>query len=179
MPRRGKHSLAKCLDVVDKLMKQPHAMQLFNAPVDIQGLGLADYLEVVKSPMDLGTIRGRLQAGLATDWVTCAYQSPEKVLEDVKLVWENCISYNSRPDEEPIARAAREMVTKMDQLWSQAGLGADAGAGAPQRVATVIPEAEIPPAFDSLGAVFNSNFLSSDPSSYCLQPSPELLCVHS
>lgn len=150
MPRR-KHPLAKCLDVVDKLMKHPHAMQLFNAPVDIKGLGLTDYLEIVKTPMDLGTIRGRLQAGLSSDWVTCEYDSPEQVLEDIKLVWQNCIAYNTRPDEAPFAQMAREMVTKMNQLWSQAGLGGDAYAGAAQRVMNVTPEAEISHAFNSLG----------------------------
>jgi hypothetical protein len=157
MPRK-RHPLARCLDVVEKLMKQPHAMQLFNAPVDIQGLGLADYLEVVKTPMDLGTIRDRLESGRAAEWATCVYQTPEQVLEDIKLVWDNCIAYNSRPDEQPIANCAREMAVKMNQLWSQTGLRTDSGAAAAQSANTVLPEAEIPPAFDAPGVLLDSNF---------------------
>jgi Bromodomain len=152
MPRR-KHPLAKCLDVVDKLMKHPQAMQLFNAPVDIDGLGLTDYLEVVKQPMDLGTIRARLLAGQAAEWSTCEYSCPEHVLEHIKLVWNNCILYNSRPDEEPIARAAHEMAKKTEELWSQASIGCDPATGGSQESIAVIPEGEIPSSYNSPGAV--------------------------
>lgn len=32
----------------------------FLAPVDVVGLGIPDYLEVIKKPMDLGTIQKKL-----------------------------------------------------------------------------------------------------------------------
>ena len=37
--------------------------EAFRAPVDHKGLGLFDYLDVIKSPMDLGTIQTKYENG--------------------------------------------------------------------------------------------------------------------
>lgn len=50
-----------------------------------------DYFQVVKRPMDLGTIRDRLEKGEV-------YKNVKQVLEDVALVWSNCRLYNDDGD---------------------------------------------------------------------------------
>lgn len=52
----------------------------FLNPVDYNGLGLDDYLEIVRTPMDLGTVRHRVRTG--------QYAALQDVLRDVKLIWE-------------------------------------------------------------------------------------------
>jgi len=59
----------------------------FREPVDHVGLGLADYLTVVQTPMDLGTIQKKIERG--------QYMGPEDFAHDVRLVWDNAIRYNS------------------------------------------------------------------------------------
>lgn len=60
----------------------------FNAPVDVEGLRIFDYPQVIKHPMDLGTIRERLDSGFYND-------SPLGCLHDITLVWDNCFHYNA------------------------------------------------------------------------------------
>ena len=55
--------LKKVEKVLHAVMKHEGAAMLFNEPVDHEGLELADYLDVVKQPMDLGTISHELAAG--------------------------------------------------------------------------------------------------------------------
>ncbi|CAI9752966.1 unnamed protein product [Fraxinus pennsylvanica] len=52
MNRRGQ--------ILTKLMKHKHGW-VFNTPVDVKGLGLHDYYQIIKSPMDLGTVKFRLK----------------------------------------------------------------------------------------------------------------------
>lgn len=52
--------LLKAKKVVQATMKHQGAKLLFNQPVDPEALGLPDYLKVVKTPIDLGTIVQRL-----------------------------------------------------------------------------------------------------------------------
>ena len=40
-------------------MKHKHGW-VFNEPVDVVALGLRDYLRVVQTPMDLGTVKSKL-----------------------------------------------------------------------------------------------------------------------
>lgn len=54
--------LDKAKKVIQSTMKHKSAKLLFNQPVDPEALGLPDYFEVVKQPMDLGTIVQRLNA---------------------------------------------------------------------------------------------------------------------
>ncbi|KNE63234.1 hypothetical protein AMAG_08383 [Allomyces macrogynus ATCC 38327] len=58
----------------------------FRLPVDPVALGLHDYFDVIKHPMDLKTIGSRLEE----------YESPEEVLDDLRLMLQNAITYNHR-----------------------------------------------------------------------------------
>lgn len=60
--------------------------EAFREPVDWEGLGLDDYPKIIKHPMDLGTIRKKLETGK----YTCA----EEVAGDIRLVWSNCMIFN-------------------------------------------------------------------------------------
>lgn len=59
----------------------------FRQPVDWKGLGLIDYPQIIKKPMDLGTIKNNLENG--------KYENKDQVAADVRLVWTNCMLYNS------------------------------------------------------------------------------------
>lgn len=48
-----------------------------------------DYLDVIKKPMDLGTIESNLKKG--------RYRSGAEFEADVNLVWSNCFKYNALP----------------------------------------------------------------------------------
>ena len=60
-------------------------------PVDPVKLGIPDYFDVVKRPMDLGTIRKRLKSE--------EIRSKEQFVELVRLVFNNAILYNKPYDE--------------------------------------------------------------------------------
>jgi len=59
----------------------------FLAPVDVVALAIPDYLQVIKQPMDLGTISKKLSDQ--------EYKRIEDFVEDVRLVWRNCKRYNN------------------------------------------------------------------------------------
>lgn len=51
-----------------------------------QEWGLKDYPKVIKHPMDLGTVKAKLEKG--------QYKHPKEFKHDVSLVWNNCMTYN-------------------------------------------------------------------------------------
>ncbi len=48
--------LTQCMALLADFMAKPEA-EPFNEPVDWQGLGLPDYPQIIKRPMDMGTIK--------------------------------------------------------------------------------------------------------------------------
>ena len=50
-------------------------------------LGLLDYPQIVKRPMDFSTIKKNLQKG-------GKYETFEDVFADIQLIWDNCKTYN-------------------------------------------------------------------------------------
>lgn len=52
--------LTKAKKAILGTMRHKAAKMLFNQPVDPEALGLTDYFDIVKHPMDLGTILQRL-----------------------------------------------------------------------------------------------------------------------
>ena len=78
---------------------------IFNCPVDPDSLGLPDYWEIVNNPMDLGTVRQRLESG--------CYLSISELSEDVELVFKNAMMYN--PRSHPVHSAASRLLEEWRQ----------------------------------------------------------------
>ena len=95
---------AKCLDVLKVLQAHQHGW-VFNSPVDPVELGLPDYFEVIKKPMDLGTIRKRLENG--------CYHSLEEFEAHCNLTFDNAMMYN--PQGSVVYNMAEEMKNKFAQ----------------------------------------------------------------
>jgi hypothetical protein len=76
---------ADMLRLVLGLMSRPESLA-FRDPVDWKGLGLDDYPAIVKTPMDLGTIKKGIEAN--------TYSDVDDIVNDIRLVWTNCMLYN-------------------------------------------------------------------------------------
>ena len=72
--------------IIQKFYLHPKNAKIFNYPVDPVALNIPGYLEKIKMPMDLGTIRNRLHAG--------EYHSLQSCFRDVRLVFKNAIQFN-------------------------------------------------------------------------------------
>ncbi|KAL3894324.1 MAG: hypothetical protein SGPRY_013840 [Prymnesium sp.] len=68
-------------------MRQNPLSEWFLEAVDHVKLGLTDYPQVISTPMDLGTISKKMERS--------QYMSTEDLAHDVRLVWQNAITYNS------------------------------------------------------------------------------------
>jgi hypothetical protein len=75
----------RCGQILTKLRKDKRSVW-FNAPVEAELLGLHDYHDVIKSPMDLGTVKDNLAAG--------RYASHGDFAADVRLTFSNALRYN-------------------------------------------------------------------------------------
>ncbi|KAL3666523.1 hypothetical protein V7S43_008156 [Phytophthora oleae] len=71
----------------------------FNAAVDTSLKGLEDYSQIVKNPMDLRTIKTKIDSGKYE-----GIGGYEKFAEDIRLVWDNAVLYNG--EESEVGRAA-------------------------------------------------------------------------
>lgn len=77
-----------CKPIIEELFKFTHAMGVFGTPVDPIGLGLPDYFDIVKSPMDLGTVMKRLDNN--------SYKDLQSYVSDVHLTFDNAMLYNPK-----------------------------------------------------------------------------------
>ncbi|KAC9521246.1 hypothetical protein R6Q59_035052 [Mikania micrantha] len=75
----------QCEGLLNKLISHQHGW-VFNKPVDVVALKIPDYVNVIKKPMDLGTIKAKLGSG--------NYSSPMQFLADVRLTFSNAMTYN-------------------------------------------------------------------------------------
>jgi E1A/CREB-binding protein len=94
----------KCLEVL-KVLQAHKDGWVFNAPVDPVELGLPDYFEVVKKPMDLGTIRKKLENGVYTQISVFG--------EHVNLTFDNAMLYN--PEGSVVYKMAKDMKAEFEQ----------------------------------------------------------------
>lgn len=79
--------MKQCATLLKRLMTHQYGW-VFNTPVDVVKLNIPDYFNVIKNPMDLGTVKGKLDAG--------RYASPLGFAADVRLTFSNAMTYNPR-----------------------------------------------------------------------------------
>ncbi|KAH6780654.1 global transcription factor group E4 [Perilla frutescens var. hirtella] len=99
--------LKSCSAVLERLMKHKHAW-VFNKPVDAVALGLHDYFEIIRNPMDLGTVKDRLNQ----NW----YKSPTEFAEDVRLTFQNAMTYN--PKGQDVYVMAEQLAKTFEEKWA-------------------------------------------------------------
>ena len=66
---------------------EPEAVP-FRTPVDPNALGIPDYFDIIKKPMDMSQIKRKLDIG--------AYTDPWQFVNDVFLMFENAWTYNRK-----------------------------------------------------------------------------------
>ncbi|PON98407.1 Bromodomain containing protein [Trema orientale] len=96
-----------CGSLLEKLMKHKFGW-VFNVPVDVKGLGLHDYNAIIKHPMDLGTVKTRLNK----TW----YKSPMDFAEDVRLTFRNAMLYN--PKGQDVHAMAEQLSKIFEDKWA-------------------------------------------------------------
>lgn len=95
---KGKLSeaLKACNEILKELFSKKHSGYAwpFYKPVDAELLGLHDYHDIIKKPMDLGTVKKKMDDR--------DYKSASEFAEDVRLIFTNCYKYNP-PDHDVVA----------------------------------------------------------------------------
>lgn len=94
---KGKLSeaLKACNEILKELFSKKHSGYAwpFYKPVDAELLGLHDYHDIIKKPMDLGTVKKKMDDR--------EYKSAMEFADDVRLIFTNCYKYNP-PDHDVV-----------------------------------------------------------------------------
>ncbi|KAA8531484.1 hypothetical protein F0562_006163 [Nyssa sinensis] len=101
--------MRRCRQILTKLMKDKHGW-VFNTPVDTVALGLHDYHQIIKHPMDLGTVMSRLDKN--------EYRSPLDFASDVRLTFSNAMTYNSKGQDVYIM--AELLLSRFEEMFNPA-----------------------------------------------------------
>ena len=109
-PEQRAACLGACDGVLKYLLRHKHAAW-FADPVDPVGMGIPHYAEVIKQPMDFGTIKGKYKGG--------RYASAEAFAADVRLVFRNATTFNKGADE-PVHVAAVQLGAKFEERYADA-----------------------------------------------------------
>ncbi|EIM92793.1 Bromodomain-containing protein [Stereum hirsutum FP-91666 SS1] len=105
----GAEQLKHCGKILDQLGRKSHhtIVAPFAQPVDPISLGIPDYPKIIKKPMDLSTMRTKLESG--------QYASADRFRDDFKLMISNCFAYNS--DTSPVHKAGVELQKLFEEKW--------------------------------------------------------------
>jgi len=103
-------AVAAALNAV--LVEDAKSYGWFSAPVEAQKLGLTNYHDIVKTPMDLGTVLSNLMK------IPSVYEGPNAAMRDVRQVWLNSRSFNGRMS--PVTKAAEHLEALFDSTLASA-----------------------------------------------------------
>ncbi|XP_050617563.1 bromodomain-containing protein 3, partial [Macaca thibetana thibetana] len=100
--KKGKLSehLRYCDSILREMLSKKHAAYAwpFYKPVDAEALELHDYHDIIKHPMDLSTVKRKMDGR--------EYPDAQGFAADVRLMFSNCYKYNP-PDHEVVAMARK------------------------------------------------------------------------
>ncbi|XP_008587558.1 PREDICTED: bromodomain-containing protein 3 isoform X2 [Galeopterus variegatus] len=100
--KKGKLSeqLRYCDSILREMLSKKHAAYAwpFYKPVDAEALELHDYHDIIKHPMDLSTVKRKMDSR--------EYPDAQGFAADIRLMFSNCYKYNP-PDHEVVAMARK------------------------------------------------------------------------
>ncbi|KAG2057138.1 Bromodomain-containing protein [Suillus hirtellus] len=101
--------LKYCGRILSDLQRKQHQTIAapFYEPVDAVKLDIPTYYRVIKKPMDMSTMRKKLEAG--------EYPNASKFFDDFKLMIRNCFLFN--PAGTPVNQAGIELQRLFDEKW--------------------------------------------------------------
>lgn len=103
-----KSDMEKCAIILSSVMENPHAFE-FLRPVDPVKQGIPQYFNVIKHPMDLGTVKAKLR--------NHQYKTPDQFDQDVRLMLNNCYKFN--PPQTYVYNEARQLEEAYSEEWSR------------------------------------------------------------
>merc|ERR1719394_1642837 len=97
---RMTEAMKACNEIIKEMFSKKHSAYAwpFYKPVDTEQLDLHDYKQVIKKPMDLGTVKTKMESR--------QYNSPAEFAIDMRLIFTNCYKYNP-PDHDVVAMARK------------------------------------------------------------------------
>ena len=103
--------LKYCNNILKELLSQKYKdlNWPFRQPVDPVVLGLPDYYQIIKEPIDLGTIRKKMDNREYNNGVVFA--------NDVRLVFSNCYKYN--PPDNEVVQLAHKLQDIFEVRWAK------------------------------------------------------------
>lgn len=111
-PRKKKYAaeLRFCNQTIKELMSKKHYNYNFPflVPVDPIALNIPTYHEIIKEPMDLGTIQSKLANN--------QYENGDDFERDVRLVFNNCYTFN--PEGTDVNMMGHRLEAVFDKKWA-------------------------------------------------------------
>lgn len=94
-------SLKCCNEILKELFSKKHSGYAwpFYKPVDAELLALHDYHDIIKKPMDLGTVKRKMDGR--------EYRAASEFAADVRLIFTNCYKYN--PSDHDVVAMGRKL----------------------------------------------------------------------
>ncbi|XP_056259309.1 bromodomain-containing protein 3-like isoform X2 [Seriola aureovittata] len=85
---RQSEQLKYCSEILKEMLSKKHTVYAwpFYKPVDAEALQLHDYHDIIKYPMDLSTVKKKMDGG--------EYRDAQGFAADVRLIFSNCYKYN-------------------------------------------------------------------------------------
>ncbi|XP_022978679.1 transcription factor GTE10-like isoform X2 [Cucurbita maxima] len=110
-PREKKQKLDRsttqqCSSILKSLMSHPFGW-VFNQPVDPVALQIPDYFSIITDPMDLGTVKSKLERNM--------YRASEEFAADIRLTFSNAMLYN--PPGNHVHKIAKELHEVFEKKW--------------------------------------------------------------
>ncbi|KAJ2824190.1 hypothetical protein FBU31_004059, partial [Coemansia sp. 'formosensis'] len=150
--------------VLRKLSRHADAFP-FMRPVDVILDGCPTYYDVIKQPMDLGTVKRKLEGG--------EYATAEQFEADVRLMLANCYAFN--PPGTPVHLMGESVERAFDSEWSKCGVSADKTAPlVPTTPKATTPKAATTPKIAKITAAKRKSFQSTSSSAALVAHSPQV-----
>eukprot|EP00063_Salmo_salar_P003730 XP_013978565.1 PREDICTED: bromodomain testis-specific protein isoform X6 [Salmo salar] len=107
--RKLSDQLRFCNCILKEMFTKRHVAYAwpFYKPVDTEALGLRDYHDIIKQPMDLGTIRKKMDER--------EYMDAQEFAADFRLMFSNCYKYN--PPTHEVVIMARKLQDVFEARW--------------------------------------------------------------